>query len=608
MKNFLLKYYPELTGIFVFFVYLSTMSPTISEGDSGELAAVQASLGIAHPTGYPLFTLIGYLASQIFFFIETIYLLNLLCAIWMSITVVIVIKTSYLLLNNISFTNTFGRISLPILKKNVLNDIIATSFAGLTLAFSITFWMQSSKVEVYALQILITSGVIYYTLKTFNTISFLNKKSIKRTFRIWMPVAILLGLGFSNHMMTIYLIPGTIILYFIREKFSKISVITIFFLILPIFCIPLIFYLLMMLRAQMFPVISFGEPTTLTSLYNHVTAKYYEHYMFQGVDVVKNQGKTFLNMLAINLTGNHIKYGEFSFSILLSFFGLILSGFFFRKFFYYSVAIISISLFFAFNYNIFDIQEYFLVVFLFLALFSAMFVKVFFSILDHQKLAYSFFTIILIFFIVFQIISNYNGIDRSHTYIYYDYPNAVLNSVEYEAIIINDDWSFLESPSLYLQNVLGVRKDVCLIHKGLSTFAWYNRDLKKNYNDLNDALKSRPYYISSDFVLEYVLEEKYKLKEDEYLIPDLLTFRVVRDKKYYPTKNSSFFIRFINNKDNAISISIPWTLENRLSYELKYNQPMKALELYERILNNFPEYKISDKTLEQMSKIEFKPR
>jgi hypothetical protein len=52
--GFLKKYYYILTGAFVFIVYLTTLAPSVVKIDSGELAAVQSTLGIAHPTGYPL--------------------------------------------------------------------------------------------------------------------------------------------------------------------------------------------------------------------------------------------------------------------------------------------------------------------------------------------------------------------------------------------------------------------------------------------------------------------------------------------------------------------------------------------------------------------------
>ena len=47
----------------VFGVYLSTLYPSVPGGDSGELIVAADQLGVAHPPGYPLFTLLGKIAS-----------------------------------------------------------------------------------------------------------------------------------------------------------------------------------------------------------------------------------------------------------------------------------------------------------------------------------------------------------------------------------------------------------------------------------------------------------------------------------------------------------------------------------------------------------------
>jgi tetratricopeptide (TPR) repeat protein len=46
-------------ALIAFLVYLATLCPTIFAGDAGELAAAAATLGIAHPPGYPLWTMMG---------------------------------------------------------------------------------------------------------------------------------------------------------------------------------------------------------------------------------------------------------------------------------------------------------------------------------------------------------------------------------------------------------------------------------------------------------------------------------------------------------------------------------------------------------------------
>ena len=49
-------------AIAAFLVYAATLCPTIYAGDSGELAVAATTLGIAHPPGYPLWTLLGRIA------------------------------------------------------------------------------------------------------------------------------------------------------------------------------------------------------------------------------------------------------------------------------------------------------------------------------------------------------------------------------------------------------------------------------------------------------------------------------------------------------------------------------------------------------------------
>jgi len=100
------KYFYVLTGFVVFIVYLFTLAPSVVQIDSGELAAVQATLGIAHPTGYPLFTIIGYIFSLIPLPFTIIYQLNLLAAVFCSAGIAVFVYTAKLLLDNLNLFST----------------------------------------------------------------------------------------------------------------------------------------------------------------------------------------------------------------------------------------------------------------------------------------------------------------------------------------------------------------------------------------------------------------------------------------------------------------------------------------------------------------------
>ena len=103
--NFSRKYFYLLTAFFVFVVYLFTIAPSVVQIDSGELATVQITLGIAHPTGYPLFTLIGFLFSLIPLPFTKIFQMNLLAAIYCSASIGVFVYTVKFVLDNLGLFN-----------------------------------------------------------------------------------------------------------------------------------------------------------------------------------------------------------------------------------------------------------------------------------------------------------------------------------------------------------------------------------------------------------------------------------------------------------------------------------------------------------------------
>ncbi|MGH8003396.1 MAG: protein O-mannosyl-transferase family [Limisphaerales bacterium] len=67
-----------------FGVYCATLARTVGFIDSGELAWASATLGIPHPTGYPLYTLLTYLFVAALPFFEPIVAINIFSAVAVS--------------------------------------------------------------------------------------------------------------------------------------------------------------------------------------------------------------------------------------------------------------------------------------------------------------------------------------------------------------------------------------------------------------------------------------------------------------------------------------------------------------------------------------------
>src|SRR4030066_193458 len=128
-----------------FIIYFETLSPTVSFIDSGELAVVAQTLSIAHPTGYPLYTLLG----RIFTFLpvkDTIFRVNLMSLL-------------YVVFTNLLLFLIFGLLAEEFIRSTAKKIVyFAIKFfiplmATLIFAFTPVLWFQATTNEVYALHI-----------------------------------------------------------------------------------------------------------------------------------------------------------------------------------------------------------------------------------------------------------------------------------------------------------------------------------------------------------------------------------------------------------------------------------------------------------------------
>ena len=112
--------------------YWLTLGPTITEGDSGQLAAAVHTMGVAHPTGYPLYLMVGKL-------FDLLPMGEPAHRIAFSSAVCAAVGAGLLCWALISLT-----LSVP-----------AGLLGGLALGFNTWVWSQANIVEVYALNLLL---------------------------------------------------------------------------------------------------------------------------------------------------------------------------------------------------------------------------------------------------------------------------------------------------------------------------------------------------------------------------------------------------------------------------------------------------------------------
>src|SRR5574341_536410 len=170
-------------------VYSFTLSPAVSLIDSGELAVVCYTLGISHPTGYPLYTLLGKIVSGLPFG-AVIDKLNFLSALFASGAALFF----YLALRELlaKVTGADG--------ENLLANLGIAGMASY-MAFSPALWSLAVTNEVYALHIFFVSLTVFLWLKW----------DSMRSERVFFLICLVYGLSFTNHMTSILFFPSLLI-------------------------------------------------------------------------------------------------------------------------------------------------------------------------------------------------------------------------------------------------------------------------------------------------------------------------------------------------------------------------------------------------------------
>jgi hypothetical protein len=175
-----------LLGGAAFALYALTLAPTILAGDGGEFQFVPYLLGVAHPTGYPLYCLLGWAWSHLLPVGDAAYRMNLFSAFWAALA------TGFLYLA----TRTLLRQVQPALSPSIHRLIAA--LAATTLAVTPTFWSQAIIAEVYSLHVVFVVLLLYLLLAW----------SERRQSRLLLLAACCFGLGLAHHRTTLLLAPA----------------------------------------------------------------------------------------------------------------------------------------------------------------------------------------------------------------------------------------------------------------------------------------------------------------------------------------------------------------------------------------------------------------
>ncbi len=272
-------------------LYLGTMNRTFGFVDEGEMAAAAATLGIPHPTGYPLLVVLGYVWTAIVP-LRDVLALNILAALLTAASAAVL---------TFLFVDLSSRIAPP---RDEIDDhdesparLLTAGLAALFTALTATWWNQSNAFEAYSLYVLTLPLVVLLFLRYVDR----EVGSGERGERVgWSRTgtlfAFILGISFNAHLMTVLLAPGFFYYYFRRLGLNRRAFLRWIYLA-PAFVAGLLPYLLLPILSSTEPRISMGKIDSAGRLIDYISGAQFQGWMFSGMKVFRDQTAFFLGGL-----------------------------------------------------------------------------------------------------------------------------------------------------------------------------------------------------------------------------------------------------------------------------------------------------------------------
>lgn len=227
-------------------VYCWTMGPTITYGgDCGDFISASYTLRNCHPTGYPLYLVIGRLVAAVPVG-EIAARYNFLSALSAAIAVALVAAIVFRLTAN----------------------ALASALAGLSFAFFYPFWSQAVITEVYTMAA--ASDALLILLMIVAT-------EKKRDWRWTYGFLLAGGFAFTHHLSVLFVFPpGALFIAWSQRRELRAHHVGIGALL---FCVPLLLYLYLPIRSTSDQAINFwGDLRTPSALFAHMSL--YRSHMF----------------------------------------------------------------------------------------------------------------------------------------------------------------------------------------------------------------------------------------------------------------------------------------------------------------------------------------
>ncbi|MBK6291190.1 MAG: DUF2723 domain-containing protein [Ignavibacteria bacterium] len=432
-------------GLLVFATYVLTMAPGLMYTDSGELAAACTTLGVAHPTGYPLFTLLGHVWTMMSWG-SPVAALNVLAGVWVASSV----SVMYLLVLPL-----LARVHGP--RVDHLYSIIAASGA-LVLGWSSVVWAQATSIEVYSLHLLLFSLTLLFAFKSANDVYNAQR---------WTTLAgLFYGLMLANHLSSAFLAPGFILVWLSGDQDRRLRLRNWAYVVIPALA-GVALYAVLPLRSMQEPPINWGMVhRDLSSFLYHVKGTQFGVWMFSDKKAFSDNVAMFWSLLSSTLLWVGLVPAAVGLWRTIASRRSVAVGL---------MAIVAGNLGISLGYAIPDLEPYFLPTILVAVLLFCVGLPTLLQKLP-SRLHWAALAMPMVLVVV-----GWQQQDRSDHTAVDNYTTWVFDNAEPNAIILTRQWDYFCSAAWYRQVVDHERTDITLIDKELLRRTWYAPYLLQRY-------------------------------------------------------------------------------------------------------------------------------
>ncbi len=566
-------------------VYASTLAPTVTLVDSGELILAARSLGVAHPPGFPLYVLLAHLATLVPIgnvavrvnFASAIF--AALAASTLTLAVVEAMATSGLA-SRTRKRSADRRSKKPnestnqpqdqVAPSNPLISIIPFVVAGLLLAFSRTLWAYATIAEVYTLNSFLIA-LIFFLMFRWRRLrretggqgegatgrddkrgrlgdeatgregdqsprlrvapSPRRPVSLSPRPALLYAAALVFGLALGVHHVTVGLmLPAFAVLVLATEGTEFFKSKRLLYAALFAFAGLLAIYAYLPIAASKAPVMNWGDPRTFERLWWHITGKQYQVFLSYSLQTAVSQFSGFVKLAAR-------EFGPWWLPVApaLAAAGMVALYRSDRAVFWFLALVIIADLAYSLGYEIAEDKDaYYLPVFIAMAIAAGFGAKWFITkvmtSVPPQRAALSGAAVLVVPLVALAANLPYNN--RAHYYIAHDYTENILSTIEPAGMLLTRDWQ-VYSPMLYVHEIEHQRNDAVVIDINQLRRSWYYDYLARAYPETIEQSRDK---------VDAFLEDLRHWEQD----PDLYQ----RDVSLNQRINSRFFemiLAFVTN-------------------------------------------------------------